>query len=164
MGIWTHLQNKSALETSQARYTSNASQLRVIRWSRHPPKLAKTLKVQRSFMVKITFLDWAGLRYNIHVNKVLSNTIKTNFQILSTKYAKFQPNIQIFEYSISCLVSYINHYFDTNKSKKDVFWAYECCSNVDDTEKIGWKRWKLCFSKNLFWSNAFSYPKSGKRA
>ena len=49
--------------------------------------------------------------------KVLSNTIETNFQILSTKYAKFQPNIQIFEYSISCLVSYINHYFDTNKSK-----------------------------------------------
>ena len=39
--------------------------------------------------------------------KVLSNTIKTNFQILSTKYAKFQPNIQIFEYSISCLVTYI---------------------------------------------------------
>ena len=49
--------------------------------------------------------------------KVLSNTIETNFQILSTKYAKFQPNIQIFEYSISCLVSYINHYFVTNKSK-----------------------------------------------
>ena len=49
--------------------------------------------------------------------KVLSNTIETNFQILSTKYAKFQPNIQIFEYSISCLVTYINNYFDTNKLK-----------------------------------------------
>ena len=50
-------------------------------------------------------------------HKVLSNTIETNFQILSTKYAKFQPNIQIFEYSISCLVTNINNYFDTNKPK-----------------------------------------------
>ena len=49
--------------------------------------------------------------------KALSNTIETNFQILSTKYAKFQPNIQIFEYSVSCLVTYINNYFDTNKLK-----------------------------------------------
>ena len=49
--------------------------------------------------------------------KVLSNTIETKFQILSTKYTKFQPNIQIFEYSISCLVTYINNYFDTNKPK-----------------------------------------------
>ena len=59
---------------------------------------------------------------NQHLNKyisskVLSNTIEMNFQILSTKYAKFQPNIQIFEYSISCLVTYINNYFDTNKPK-----------------------------------------------
>ena len=51
------------------------------------------------------------------LTKVLSNTIETNFQILSTKYAKFQPNIQIFEYSISCLVTYINNYFDTYKPK-----------------------------------------------
>ena len=91
--------------------------------------------------------------------KVLSNTIETNFQILSTKYAKFQPNIQIFEYSISCLVSYINHYFDTNKSKKDVFWAYECCSNVHDTEKIGWKRWKTMFFKEFFLIRCLLIPK-----
>ena len=32
--------------------------------------------------------------------KVLSTTIKTYFRLFSTKYGKFQPNIQIFDYSV----------------------------------------------------------------
>ena len=68
--------------------------------------------------------------------KALSNTIETYFQIFSTKYGKFQPNIQIFEYSILCLVSHINHCLDTNKPKRDLTRANGSYSDVHDVKKI----------------------------
>ena len=91
--------------------------------------------------------------------KALSNTIETYFQIFSTKYDKFQPNIQIFDYSISCLVSHINHWLDTNKPKKDLIRANGSYSDVHDVKEIDWK---LCFSRKYLLSDDFSYPKSVK--
>ena len=92
-------------------------------------------------------------------SKALSNTRETYFQIFSTKYDKFQPNIQIFDYSISCLVSHINHWLDTNKPKKDLIRANGSYSDVHDVKEIDWK---LCFSRKYLLSDDFSYPKSVK--
>ena len=72
-------------------------------------------------------MNVAKKRPSVHgmFSKVLSNTIETNFQILSTKYAKFQPNIQIFDYSISCLVSPLNLCFNTNNPKRVCSWQMD---------------------------------------
>ena len=57
----------------------------------------------------LQLMTFSGDIMGLVESKALSNTIETYFQRFSTKYDKFQPNIQIFDYSISCLVSHINH-------------------------------------------------------